>query len=85
MKYREFTVIPVNQGIKLVKGNQEKAVKVTDCAEFRYKLTKNKIYAAGGPDGIVVWMKKNTELFDCMINKILNYAWNEMKEMREKK
>ena len=82
MKYREFTVIPVNEGIRIVKGNQEKTVKVTDCAEFRYKLTKNKIYAAGGPYTLVDWMERNIDLFECNIRKIIEYAWYEMRETK---
>lgn len=84
MKYREYTVTAVNQGIKIVKGNQEKTVKVIDTAEFRYRLTKNKIYAAGGPDELVAWMNGLIEkdFGVCWVSKILNYAWDEMKGVR---
>lgn len=82
MKYREYTVTAVNQGIKIVKGNQEKTVKVVDTAEFRYRLTKNKIYAADGPYTLVDWMERNIDLFECNIRKIIEYAWNEMKGVR---
>ena len=82
MKYREYTVTAVNQGIKLAKGNEEKTVKVVDCTEFRYKLAKNKIYAAGGPYALVDWMERNIDLFECNIRKIIEYAWYEMKGVR---
>ena len=82
MKYREYTVTAVNQGIKIVKGNQEKTVKVIDTAEFRYKLMKTKIQAAGGPDALVDWMERNIDLFECSARKIIEYAWNEMKGVR---
>ena len=85
MKYREYTVIPVNEGIKIVKGNEEKTVNVVDCTEFRYKLTKSKIYAAGGPGALVAWMEEDISLFECMVRKVLDFAWYEMKEMRETK
>ena len=83
-EYKGFTVIPVNQGIRIVKGNQEKIVKVVDTAEFTYRLTKNKIYAAGGPDTLVDWMNGLIEkdFGICWVSKILNYAWHEMKEKR---
>lgn len=86
-EYKGFTVIPVNEGIKLIKGNEEKTVKVIDTAEFRYRLTKSKIYAADGPSALVSWMNGLIEkdFGVCWVSKILNYAWDEMKEMRETK
>ena len=84
MKYKEYTVIPVNEGITIIKGNEKKTVKVIDTAEFRYRLTKNKIYAADGPAALVAWMNGLIEkdFCVCWVSKILNYAWHEMKGVR---
>lgn len=56
-----------------------KVIKVEDCSDHVYKVLKTKIKAIGGAEGLVDWMIKNADTFDCRITQILNYAWNEMK------
>lgn len=62
----------------------KKIIWVEDDIEFTFKLQKTKIRAAGGAAGLVAWMTKRVEqnFAICFVEKILHYAWNEMKEMR---
>lgn len=62
----------------------KKTVKVEEDFEFTFKLQKTRILAAGGASGLVAWMTKivDRNFSICFVEKILHYAWNEMKEMR---
>ena len=57
----------------------KKVIKVEECDEFVFKALKTKIKAIGGAEGLVDWMIKDVDTFDCRIRQLLNYAWDEMK------
>ena len=57
----------------------KKVINVEECDEFVFKALKTKIKAIGGAEGLVNWMVKNADTFECRIRQLLNYAWDEMK------
>ena len=56
-----------------------KVFKVEECDDYVVKVLKTKIKAIGGANGLVDWMIKDKDVFECMIRRILNYAWDKMK------
>ena len=57
----------------------KKVIKVEDCDGYVFKVLKTKIKAIGGAEGLVDWMIKDQDLFECRIRQLLNYAWDKMK------
>ena len=56
-----------------------KVFNVEDTDEYIFKALKTKIKAKDGAEGLVKWMIKNKDLFECRIKQLLNYAWDEIK------
>ena len=82
-RYGAFIVNPIGDNrIDIYFGFKKKTVRVEDSSEFRYKLMKTKIQAAGGAHGLVTWLNNNVDLFEVMIVKLLDYIWYEMKEVK---
>lgn len=55
--------------------------KVEDCSDFVFDLKKTKIRAIDGVEGLMKFMERETKdgIPSCFVNKILNYAWDNMK------
>ena len=64
---------------------EKKAIRVvTDC-EYTYKAQKTQIRAQGGADGLYKFIRDNChkpDLFYCMIEKLVEYAMDEMREAK---
>ena len=64
---------------------QKKVLKVVPDWEYAYKLQKTQIRAQGGAEGLYNFIRDNchkTDLFYCMIEKLIEYAMDEMREAR---
>lgn len=87
-RYKEWTFVsyPGLLGIQkdLPDGRfRKKFVRVEDDSEYSYKLMKTKIKAAGGAEGLYDLMVRciDKHLGECLVEKILEYAFNEMREV----
>ena len=69
---------PVVNNLKPYEYNL-RVFKVVDDGEFVFKALKTKIKAAGGSEGLVDWMIKNQDTFECRIRQLLNFTWDSMK------
>lgn len=86
-KIADWSVVPCRNSIIIQKITPntkkgdviKKVIKVEETDEFVFKALKTKIKAIGGAEGLVDWMIKDRDLFQCRIWKLLNYAYDEMK------
>lgn len=66
-------------------GFEKKIIKVIPDYEYCYKLQKTQIRAQGGAEGLYNFIRDNchkTDLFYCRIEKLIEYAMNEIREAR---
>lgn len=78
----QFFVVVYPGLLGVQKNGVKKWIRVEDESGYCFKLLKTKIKAAGGAEGLYRFLESHQDFGSCFSKKILNYAFDEMREAK---